>query len=295
MYIFTRHTPKILTLIVLAACSEEAMVERDRSAPISCSEVEALALAAGGETISAFLRQEPDEGQDRGLVVLDGYPPNRDSDFLGVGKAACEAGWSTLYIHYRGTWESEGQLDMDNLVEDALAAADYLRARQMRPIAIVGHSLGGYVSLMAGARDPDLACVVSLAGPDHGVLGRQLAANADMRKFFHDALASAAGPDQPVHTIDVEVLIADIVDRATEFDLRMQAGRLAPKRLLLVAANQDQAVPRAEHHDPLVETLNRAGADNLVSETLEADHNFTGLHADVRALVTDWLNSRCLS
>ena len=50
---------------------------------------------------------------------------------------------------------------------DALAAVEYLRTRSFVDpdrVAVGGHSVGGIVSVLAGARDPKLRAVISLAG-----------------------------------------------------------------------------------------------------------------------------------
>jgi len=50
---------------------------------------------------------------------------------------------------------------------DVLAAVEYLRSRSFVDpdrVAVGGHSVGGIVSVLAGARDPKLRAVISLAG-----------------------------------------------------------------------------------------------------------------------------------
>jgi dienelactone hydrolase len=52
-------------------------------------------------------------------------------------------------------------------VKDLVSAIEFLKARpevDSRRIALVGKSLGGFVSLMAAAERPDLRAVISLAG-----------------------------------------------------------------------------------------------------------------------------------
>lgn len=86
-----------------------------------------------------------------------------------VGKTAMEAerelaadwrrvGWETVSITYRGCGAS---------IPDALRFYDLVRARAgpRVPVCLLGQSAGGHLALMIAALRPDVACVISEAGP----------------------------------------------------------------------------------------------------------------------------------
>ena len=73
------------------------------------------------------------------------------------------AGLSVLMMDYRGYGESQGRPAIKALKDDALAAYDYLAARQDltdRPIVIHGLSLGSFVATWAASQRPCAALVL---------------------------------------------------------------------------------------------------------------------------------------
>ena len=69
-------------------------------------------------------------------------------------RTARDAGLITLRFNYRGVGASEGSHDMGTgEVDDALAAANWLRARHPDlPITLLGFSFGGFVAASLGGR-----------------------------------------------------------------------------------------------------------------------------------------------
>ena len=67
-------------------------------------------------------------------------------------------GWETFNTDYRPTADS---------LTDVLAVYDAVRAKvgARVPICALGYSAGGNLALLLAARRPELACVISLAGP----------------------------------------------------------------------------------------------------------------------------------
>jgi uncharacterized protein len=119
------------------------------------------------------------------IVMIGGSgPTDRDETVAGVpifGELAnglADAGFIVVRYDKRGVGQSGGRAEAATLpdyTEDALAAVKYLRDRKDvddKRVAVLGHSEGGCVALMAAARTKDIDAVVLIGTP--GVTGAQL-------------------------------------------------------------------------------------------------------------------------
>jgi len=133
------------------------------------------------------------------VLVTGSGPQDRDSHISGhrpfklIADRLTRAGMAVLRYDDRGIGKSTGQfasaLTVD-LAADAAAAVVYLRTRpdiDGARIAVLGHSEGGIIAPWVAARDPQLAAIVSLAGPT--VRGDRLLESQSL------ALMRAAGRD----------------------------------------------------------------------------------------------------
>jgi uncharacterized protein len=87
---------------------------------------------------------------------------------------------AVFYFNKRGVGESTGSWKWGSIEQsagDTLAAVEYLRTLpEIDPnsIGLIGHSQGGWVVQLAGSLDPEIAYVVSLAGPAVTVVEQDL-------------------------------------------------------------------------------------------------------------------------
>ncbi|TVP44038.1 MAG: hypothetical protein EA350_12480 [Gemmatimonadales bacterium] len=104
------------------------------------------------------------EGETAGFVP--GYQPSRV-----LAERLAEAGIASLRYDERGVGASTGShasASTADLADDAEAALSYLRSREgIAParVGLLGQSEGASIAAMVAARNPDVAFVVSLAGP----------------------------------------------------------------------------------------------------------------------------------
>ena len=138
-------------------------------------------------------------------------------------------------------------------------------------LALVGHSLGGYAALAAGAIDPRFKALVSI-GP---------------------LVEPAAAPLSAARALDYASLLAGV----TPLQLQTQWARLTPITalaprlagcpILLVTAERDELFP-PEHYRGLLGALPHLQH----REIARADHAFSVKREDLVELVTQWLDER---
>lgn len=226
-------------------------------------------------------------------IVLHGLPGEERN--LDLAQALRRAGWTALFFHYRGAWGSEGSFSLGHAREDvaaavALASSDaFARAHRADPsrIALVGHSMGGFLALLAGSELAAVDCVASISGANLGLLARLPEREAEATAQRLDALTA------PLHGTSGEALMTEIQQARERFDLTLRAPALADKPLLLVAGSRDAVTPIERHHAPLVAGLERAGARSLTTRVLDADHAYSPRRIALARELVDWLGRAC--
>ena len=264
---------------------------RDSAYPARMAE---LALESGGERLNATLYVAAGRGPHGVVVVLHGNPGYERN--LDLAQAIRRAGYSALFFNYRGSWGSGGTFSRAHAIEDVHAALRWARsaatAARFRTdpdrVALVGHSMGGWLALMAAAADPRVACVGALDSRDVGALGLLLRRDpsAESARVAADDWITAPGAPYRAER-GGEGLVAEMKANAERWEAAAHAPALSNRPILLVAADfkADQ--------DRLVAALDRAGARRVTALAWETDHSFSDRRIALARVVTGWLRSSC--
>ena len=208
-----------------------------------------------------------------------------------------------LFFNYRGTWGSAGQFSAQNAIDDVEAALAFVRSEDARSayrvdstrLALVGHSFGGFTAAMGAANDSGVRCLGFLAGANLGVLGRAVAADPAIAQGVREALGVAMHPTAGPVRGDLDAALAQLADRAEEFDLVERASSFGDRPVLLVAATNDVLSVKAMMHDPLVAALRAVDASAVTEVVFESDHYFSGQRIALARALVEWLSTRCWS
>ena len=131
-----------------------------------------------GNTLVGTLTIPKGEGPFPALVLVSGSgQQDRDEELMNhrpfwvIADYCALHGIAVLRYDDRGVGGSEGEVKNATSMDfsfDAEAAFDYLRNRKeinASKVGILGHSEGGIINFMVSARRPEVAFLVSLAGP----------------------------------------------------------------------------------------------------------------------------------
>ena len=258
--------------------------------------LDSLAIESGGDAMNAIVYVAAGPGPHPLVVLLHGYPGEERN--LDLAQAMRRAGWNVLFFHYRGSWGSGGRFSFARSLEDVAAVVATAQTREFAErfrsdperIALVGHSMGGFMALTSGANLAAVDCVASLAGANLGALGAAAAADPETAA---GAAASLEGWSGPIRGPGGAALISEAIENAATWNTAGRAPALAPKPLLLVTGSRDQVTPTALHHDPLVAALRAAGAVDVRELRLEADHAFSSRRIALARALTGWLAEAC--
>ena len=248
-----------------------------------------ISFGSGGDRLPGYLMVANGRGPHPTVLLLHGYPGNEKN--LDLGQSLRRAGFNVLFMHYRGAWGAQGRFSIERLHTDVAAALTWLRAqgRQYRVdglrFSLLGHSMGGYAALRAGASDARLDCVVGLAAANLGDYPNRTANELASFAAYTDGLFMLNG-------FDGQQALRELRANQRQFDLRNAAAGLAGKSVLLVTGRQDTVVPPSVQAE-LAEAYGRLGRIDLTAVEMEGDHAFSGQRIALQRLVVAWMAQRC--
>jgi uncharacterized protein len=207
---------------------EDIAAVSSRTVRISRANDEAVTIPSNGFTLAGTLSRPSSSSAPRlPAVVLVGGAGAVDRDgfvagvpILGqIAGALADAGFIVVRYDKRGMGQSGGRAEAATLADyadDVRAAVKFLEARKdvdPKRLAVVGHSEGGIVSLIAASKEKRIDAVALLAAP--GMTGADLVlaeqrhlldrmkitpeerqAKIDAQKKIHDAVLSGKGMDE---------------------------------------------------------------------------------------------------
>ncbi|MBR9681154.1 MAG: alpha/beta hydrolase [Candidatus Altiarchaeota archaeon] len=94
---------------------------------------------------------------ENAILMIHGFRGNRSEGgrFKTLAKAITASNLSVLRIDCRGSGDSEGDffdMTVSSEVEDTLAAIKFLQKEGVKKIGLIGHSLGGEISIIAASK-----------------------------------------------------------------------------------------------------------------------------------------------
>ena len=217
------------------------------------------------------------------LHGLPGFEQNGD-----LAQTLRRAGWNVLIFHYRGSWASGGTFSFANCVEDIHVVLDYLRAPEnatrlgidSRRLALIGHSMGGFVAGIGAMRDEAVLGVAMISGWNPGVFATSPSAQLDKQQ-----LEEFRGDVGPLTGTTPELLLEEAKKNSAAWDLVNHAGLWKSRPVLVVEADDflhadDVAVAAAARRNP--------GAQ-VTEVPMTTDHAYSDHRIALAATLLGWL------
>ena len=275
----------LLTACNIATADEQDPVDIDANYPPGMLE---SSFISHGAKLNALHYTANGAGPHPTVLLLHGYPGNEKN--LDLAQHFRRHGWNVYFFHYRGAWGSEGSFTFVNAAEDVEAALDFLRNSgpeyRVDPehIAIVGHSMGGAMTLAGASVDARVQCAITLAAAPIKMISEDEAAMAEFQAYS-DGLIMLRDHDG-----------SNVLEQDNAFGLaypmnEVTAG-LKGKKVFLIAAEHDQAVPL----EVLESYAALFSADPDISVTTQVypdDHSFSVHRITLATRITEWLDANC--
>ena len=255
---------------------------RDNDSPAA---MEAPDITSHGARLNAVFYLASGPGPHPVVLLLHGFPGNEQN--MDLAYAIRRAGWNVLIPHYRGSWGSAGSFSFSNAIEDTQAAVQFLRdpenAKKYRSdatkIAVVGHSMGGFLSLYAAAHDPAILGVAAISAWDLGLVATRPETDARTRSF-DNASPRLAGTTP-------EGMLEEAKQNAAKWNYVDWAPDLK-SRPVLVMESRDGNDP---DNRAFAEALRKAGDPHVTEVAMETDHGYNDHRIALQVAVLNWLQS----
>ncbi len=286
-------------LIALAAARGDAQARaydpvtmdpqpRDTAAPAS---IEELSFTSGGERMNGLMYVAQGRGPHPTVVLLHGYPGNERN--LDLAQALKRAGMNVLFFDYRGSWGSGGTFSFAGAREDVAAAIAFVRAPESarryrgdpRRVALIGHSMGGWLAMLSAADDAGIACAGALELGDMAAIGVRMNRDSAAERSFTGYTEWLTEPGAPLHARAAD-LVSSLKANGSRWTVAANAGALRGRTLLLLDNDHNT------NHAATEAALRRAGA-SLTAEQWPTDHSFSDRRIELTRFVVLWLRTSC--
>lgn len=278
-----------LCLLLLAAVQAYSQVAAaivadpspDKANPAS---MDAPDIVVHGAAMHAIIYLASGAGAHPTVVMMHGFPGNEQN--MDLAYAIRRAGWNVLVPHYRGSWGSQGTFSFANAIEDTQASVQFLRDPanvakyrvDPKSIALIGHSMGGFMVSRAAAGDPQVAGVAMIAAWN---IGGTVSADPKSRMdLFRDSSPRLAGTTP-------EGLFSEIQQNAAKLNYLDDASALKDRPVLVLEADDRNLT---FNHD-MVLALRKAGNTHVTEEHVATDHVFSDHRIALETIVIGWLQS----
>lgn len=254
----------------------------------------AFTFESGGERLLGCIYVADGPGPHPTVLLLHGLPGNERHFDLAHALRRC--GFNVAIVHYRGAWGSGGTFSIAHAAADVPAALAFLRrpevAAEFRAdsarVIPVGHSMGGFVALMAAAADASVPAVAALTPFNFGFHARLMAQAPDVRRQTHAELDPLM---PPLRGATADGLIEEMLAHEPDWNLLDRVPALKDRPVLLVGASRDATAVPLLHFAPLVEAFEAAGPTALSVTEFDDDHLFSASRIGLARAVADWLQA----
>lgn len=284
----SKHDPITMDPVTIDAAFPPAQMELD--------------FLSHGKAMNGHFYLANGQGPHPTIILLHGLPGNEKN--LDIAQAARRSGFNVLFFHYRGAWGSAGDFSFVHVVEDALAASAFVRmpesVRKYRidpeHISFIGHSMGGFAALTAGAQDKAVGCVAALSPADLGLSGRQMAlaenteARAQFAAYLDGATMLGKGPLSGFTGVD---LVTEIIENTERFSVSEMGAAFSGRDVFITAAKADTVLPPAVYFDPLVAAYSEVDNLSLSHKLFEGDHAYSWSRMALTNEIIHWLEGNC--
>ncbi len=286
---------RLILIAVLALAAKAPLAARPPAIPAAIysdpvpdkhypARMETLHIPTAGVEINGVAYLAAGPGAHPTLVICHGWPGIEKN--LDLAQAVRRAGWNAVAFNYRGSWGSPGHYRFAQNPADARAVLAYLRdpanARALgidpARIAIIGHSMGGWVSAMVGGSDPQLLGSALISAGNMGAVGT-------LKR--EELVKISAGNAETLAGTSPEMMADELAAQHELFDFRNAASGLAARPFLALTSDDGLA----GHTAALVAAIRAQGGKRVTTYHAATDHSWSDHRIDLEVHVIRWLQT----
>ena len=259
---------------------------------IDRAEMQTMQIASHGALMNALVYVAAGAGPHPAVILLHGFPGNERN--LDLAQDMRRAGWDVLYFNYRGSWGTPGDFSFTHGIEDTAAALAYLRrpdvAKSLRldptRIVLIGHSMGGFMSVEGAAADPAVKAFATISAADLGGRMKQMqATQATPDAIAKMAAGLAAEGMAPLAGCTPQGLANDLVQHVATWPFADEVDALKNRTALIVTSDDGLA----DENNRFAAALRKAGDSHVTTVHLPTDHSYSDQRIELSRAVLKWL------
>jgi pimeloyl-ACP methyl ester carboxylesterase len=256
--------------------------------------MESFQIPSHGALLNAIEYEAAGAGPHPVVIVLHGFPGNEKN--LDLAQAIRRSGWNAVFFDYRGSWGSPGNFSFGNSIEDTAAAIAYLRdpanAIRLRTdpkrIALVGHSMGGFMAAYAGSHDPAILGVGMISTANLSLMGQQGLTSQDPKVNIPLIAAALEKEDiMPLAGCTGESLAKELIAHHADWNFLDYAAMFGTRPVLLVTSD-DGLAPSST---ALAAGVRKQGSTHVTEAHFFTDHSYSDHRIALETTVLNWLST----
>lgn len=254
--------------------------------------MQTMQIPSHGSLMNALVYVAAGAGPHPVVILLHGFPGNERN--LDLAQDIRRAGWDVLYFNYRGSWGTPGKFSFAHGIEDTAAAIAYLRqpevAKTLRldpqRIVLIGHSMGGFMTVEAAAADPAIKAFATLSAADMAGHMQQLVRKDGQTQAIKD-MASGLGHEgmAPLSGCTPDGLARELAAHASHWSFPSSVSALKDRTALIVTSD-DGLAPA---NQTFAADLRQAGDTRVTTVHLPTDHAYSDQRLELSRTVLAWL------
>ena len=254
--------------------------------------METFQIPSHGVGLNALAYVAEGPGPHPVVILLHGFPGNERN--LDLAQDIRRAGWDVLYFNYRGSWGTLGNFSFSNSIEDVASAVEYLRlpetAKKLRldpsRIVVIGHSMGGFMTVQAVAADPTImaAGMISAAG----AFAPPTVSDAGAAEFVKRRAAALQSQGMaPLAGCTPEGLARETLENSSRWAFESKVEALRTRPVLIITSDDGLA----SANDDFAAALTKAGNRRVTAIHFATDHSYSDKRLELSAEVRNWLQA----
>ncbi|WP_426687601.1 alpha/beta hydrolase family protein [Rhodanobacter ginsengiterrae] len=254
--------------------------------------MQTMQIPSHGALMNALVYVAAGTGPHPVVILLHGFPGNERN--LDLAQDMRRAGWDVLYFNYRGSWGTPGDFSFAHGIEDTAAAIAYLRqpevakALRLDPqrIVLIGHSMGGFMTVEAAAADPAIKAFATISAAD--MAGRtQALVSKDGEAQGIKAMSSGLANEgmAPLSGCTPDGLARELAVHASDWNFSSRVHALK-NRTALIVTSDDGLAPA---NQAFAADLRKAGDSHVETVHLPTDHAYSDRRLELSKAVLTWL------
>lgn len=282
--------------LALAPCASAAPPDDAAKAAQPAGEarasMETMQIPSHGVGLNALVYVAAGAGPHPVVVLLHGFPGNERN--LDLAQDIRRAGWDVVYFNYRGSWGTRGDFSFSHGIEDVAAVLAYLRqpdhAKRLRldpsRIVLIGHSMGGFMTVQGAAADPDVKAFGMISGADLAVMYQQALGKGSREAAVKTTSAGLAEEGMaPLSGCTPDSLASELADHASGWLFQTKVGALKNRPALIISSDDGLAPANTAFAD----ALRKAGDARVTTLHLDTDHAYSDKRTELSRAVLQWL------